>query len=161
MASPYRVPLISQATPELCWEASGRMMWLWKHQGERSTVQEAGYRSAAGTFTRINRGLSDSEALVYYNALGLRQARTVSKDIVKKLLAGSPVVFSDVNQARGHAMVAIYYCPVQRIYTVNNPCGVQSMNIASGGGQCTATAVVLPAQTVEGNLGAFVWHWPS
>jgi hypothetical protein len=162
MAIRHQVPLISQATSSLCWEACGQMMWHWKHRDQKIGDRSANYRRTAGPYARMNRGLTEAELLVYYNTLGLRQARTAtSREIIRTLLANSPVVFSDVTQAAGHAMVAVHHCTVQRAYTANNPCGHQSMNFGSGAGQCTATAVVLPAPGVERNVGTFVWYWAS
>jgi hypothetical protein len=137
-------------------------MWRWKYSNQSIRDLEASYRRAAGTYARMNRGLTEGELLPYYNALGLRQVRTAtSKNVVKVLLQTSPVVFADVTKGAGHAMVAIYHCPVQNAYTANNPCGVSNMNFGSGAGQCTATAIVLPASDVERYLGTFVWYWAS
>jgi hypothetical protein len=60
----WQVPLISQTTVKLRWEACARMMWQWHYKNFN------GYASKAGDYSKLDKGLSEEEMDLFYKQLG-------------------------------------------------------------------------------------------
>lgn len=69
----WRVPIISQRTLNLCWDACGRMMWEWRYRNNPRMRNL--YNQKAGNYARMNRGLSEQQMDIFYRRLGIRSLR--------------------------------------------------------------------------------------
>ena len=152
----HRVPMYSQPTIELCWEACGRMMWHWR----RGSLN--GYQQAAGRYAQMSRGLSENELDAFCRQLGLRSLSPATGTDLLRLLAKAPVYFVGADQNGKHAMVAVGYDLAAASYAVNNPCSVMSVNFDENDnsiGSCQAGSTNLSFVAVEKELGRFLWYW--
>lgn len=152
----YRVPMYTQSTIALCWEACGRMMWHWK----RGNL--TGYPQAAGRYLQMARGLHDPELDAFCRQLGMQSLSPAKGTDLLRLLAKGPVYFVGADQNGKHAMVAVGYDLAAANYAVNNPCSVMSINFDVTGnstGSCQAGSTNLSFVGVEGTLGRFLCYW--
>jgi hypothetical protein len=152
----YRVPMYTQSTIALCWEACGRMMWHWR----RGNL--TGYPQAAGRYLQMARGLQEPELDAFCRQLGMQSLSPARGTDLLRLLAKGPVYYVGADQNGKHAMVAVGYDLAAASYAVNNPCSVLSINFdenASATGSCQAGSTNLAFVGVEGDLGRFLWHW--
>ena len=161
MAQCHDVPVISQKTIQLCWEACAQMMWHWRYRSKSKAELESSYREAAGAYLRINKGLVENEMNIFYRQLGMRSAERPNADIIRHQLERSPVIFTSIAQTQGHAMVAAYYDAAKNSYLVVNPCGLMEISFdLDGHDSCQAMGAHLSAANAEKNLGMFMWYWP-
>lgn len=152
----WQVPVISQRTLSLCWEASARMLWGWRYKNSKQCWNM--YSQKAGTYARINNGLSEQRMDVFYRQLGIRSLRNPSGKNIQHALKWSPVIVTSTKQAQGHALVVIGHN--SRRYTVINPCAVQVVNFARpGSDSCTAASKPLHVSEIESQLGQYIWYW--
>jgi hypothetical protein len=152
--SKWAVPILSQKTGALCWEACARMVWHWKH----GSMQ--GYKAAAGRFLKRQDGLPQSEMDVFYKALGMRSIAHPGASDLQRALGRSPAIFTSIEKAAGHAMVAAGF--VGGIYQIIDPCFEAVVTFNEDGSDsmvCTGGTTPRPAVAVEGPLGVFIWHW--
>jgi len=147
----WPVPVLSQTTPNMCWEACARMMWQWRH---KNTTH---YVARAGAFATRNTGLTQLQMDAFYKQLGMRSLPNSKGANLRHALKWSPVIFTDVNQASGHAMVLTGYDAAR--YTVANPCAVQALDFESGSNTCSAGTLQRTENQVERPLGSFIWYW--
>lgn len=147
----FRVPVCSQRTADLCWEACARMLWHWRYNSL------SGYAQRAGNYPSLNRGLTENEMNRFYQQLGLRSLRPARGANIRHALQWTPVIFTSIRQATGHAMVATNYN--NGIYSVINPCAVEAANFTSNSEVCPAGPAASPAAQVEGTLGSYIWYW--
>src|SRR5262249_36605966 len=110
------VPIISQSTPSLCWEACARMMWYWKHRGEPG--KEAGYTQAAGRYLRVTRGLGDNEMDTFYRSLGMAGEKNPNGEGLRRRVQKSPVVTVWGRGASGHAVLVNGYDERRQCYSL-------------------------------------------
>ncbi len=152
----WQVPVISQRTPSLCWEACARMLWGWHHGNKPDSSNM--YAKRAGNYTRMNQGLSEQHMDAYYRQLGIRSLqRPLGKNILHAL-QWSPVIVTSISQVQGHALVVIGYNSGK--YEVINPCAVQMVNFGQPGeGSCTAASTMLPDSEIDNKLGKYIWYW--
>jgi hypothetical protein len=152
----WQVPVISQSTLNLCWEACGRMLWGWRN---RTTTQSwTNYATRAGAYARMNSGLSEQQMDSFYRQIGIRSLQGPQGKNIRHALKWSPVILTSVRQAQGHALVVVGHTSVN--YTVINPCGVQAVDFdQAGADSCAAATIQLAASTVEAELGQFIWYW--
>ncbi len=149
--APYAVPLYSQKTIELCWEACGRIMWEWRHKNLTA------YTKAAGTFLTVSTGLTQKDMDRFYIQLGLQSLPNPKGANLRYALGWSPVIFTDVDKARGHAMVLTGHSGTW--YTVVNPCAQMVLDFTGGSDTCTAGIVSLRTTDVEKKVGSYMWYW--
>jgi len=147
----WSVQNFSQSTPKLCWEASARMMWQWKNKNLD------GYSEKAAQYLNTDRGLTQQEMDKFYRTLGLRSLSGAEGKNLRYALQWSPVVFTDINKASGHAMVATGY--YNGVYTVANPCAVMSVDFDTGADACTAGTLRRTKDQVDKPLGSYIWYW--
>lgn len=152
----YNVPIISQKTISLCWEACGHMMWEWKYRNNAPT--RAQYAKKAGKYAKMNTGLTGKQCDPFYKQLGMRSLQNASGANVLHALRWTPVVFSSVSQATGHMMIAIGNA--NGTYSIVNPCAVMAINFgSSAGNSCTAGTNNLAQAKVDKELGHHIWYW--
>src|SRR5580658_432134 len=97
----WTIHVYTQRTAQLCWEACGRMMWHWKHNG----LHVKTYSEKAGNFLLVQTGLVDKDLDQFYRRLGMRGARA-SGSCWRQALVLSGVIFTQGYKGRGHALVA-------------------------------------------------------
>jgi hypothetical protein len=139
------------------------MMWHWRHRHWPRDKRDDTYRAAAGTYLEKNSGLNQTEMDFFYRKLGMRSVPSPTESDLLQRLDKGPVIFTSMSKRAGHAMMALYYDDRLLSYRIVNPCGVQAVNFDDEGDSaapCTATSVSLPAHTIVGELGQFIWYWP-
>ena len=99
----WKVPVYSQSTLSLCWEACGRMMWHWRHNSLN------GYSAKAASYLNIRTGLAQVQLNGFYTTLGLRPLRNPGGKNIHHALHWTPVVFTSTSKVSGHAMVAVEF----------------------------------------------------
>jgi Papain-like cysteine protease AvrRpt2 len=151
----WRVPVLSQSTLNLCWEACGRMLWGWRHT--TSPQSWTTYATRAGRFGTLNTGLAENQMDGFYLQLGIRSLQAPQGKNIRHALKWSPVIITSVHQAQGHAMVVVGH--TGSAYTIINPCGVQAVDFDTGVDSCSAATTPLPLATVDGALGQYIWYW--
>ena len=147
----WTVQNFSQSTAKLCWEACGRMVWQWRHKGLN------GYNQKAGNYLSLNTGLTQQQMDLFYKMLGLRSLLGAKGANLRHALTWTPVIFTDINKASGHAMVAAGFN--NGAYTVVNPCAVMSVDFDTGADSCAAGSLQRTAAQVEKPLGSYIWYW--
>jgi len=149
----WTVPVYTQRTANLCWEACARMMWEWRFK----TLN--GYGTKAGPYLKLDRGLTELQMDVFYKQLGLRSLPGPKGANLRHALTWTPVIFTDVGQTAGHAMVLAGFSGGQ--YRVVNPCAVMSIDFGTGTGSavCGSGTILRAATDVETPLGKFMWYW--
>lgn len=151
----WNVPVISQRSTALCWEASARMLWGWKH---RTSAQSwATYKAKAGPFAELNTGLIEKQMDVFYKQLGIRSLESPQGKNIRHALKWTPVIITSVAQMQGHAMVVVGHSGAG--YRIVNPCGVMEVDFESDEAVCGAATKLLSNAAVEGELGKFIWYW--
>jgi hypothetical protein len=149
----YRVPVYSQQTLALCWEACGKMMWHWRHKNLND------YSKKAGDYLKLNKGLTEEEMDLFYKQLGLRSLPHPKGANLRHALRWSPVIFTEIGKGPGHAMVAGGYDDKTRKYTVINPCLVQVVDFGGGPNTCAQGTVPREIRKVDRQLGKYIWYW--
>jgi len=98
---------IAQRTPNLCWEACAKMLYLWKHRTDKGA--EAKYEELAASYVKLNRALSlgDPVAVEFFHKLGAKRYKKVKIETLAVLLKTSPVVVGWTAETGGHAFVVI------------------------------------------------------
>jgi len=147
----WTVPVYTQKTVSLCWEACARMLWHWRFKSL------AGYTAKAGTFLSVGTGLTEAQMDVFYKSLGLRSWPKPKGANVRHALGWTPVIFTSVDKVSGHAMVLAGFNGTS--YSVVNPCGLMSVDFDSGTDSCSATTALLPPADIEKPLGTLIWYW--
>jgi papain like cysteine protease AvrRpt2 len=151
----WQVPVISQSTINLCWEACGRMLWGWRNK--TTAASWANYAARAGAFGTLNAGLIERQMDTYYRQLGIRSLEGAQGKNIRYALKWSPVIITSVSQAQGHAMVVVGHGPGS--YRVVNPCALLELDFETDTNVCSAATKSLPATSVDGQLGKFIWYW--
>lgn len=147
----WTVPVYTQRTANICWEACARMMWEWRFKNLN------GYASKAGAYLTLDRGLTQLQMDVFYRQLGLRSLAGPRGANLRHALSWTPVIFTDVGQAAGHAMVLAGFAGGN--YRVVNPCAVMTVDFGAGTAGCTSGVISRIAAVVERPLGQFMWYW--
>lgn len=152
----WKVPVISQRTTSLCWEACGRMLWAWR---KKSTPQSRKmYSLKAGTYGRMKQGLFEQQMDVFYRQLGIRSLKNPSGENIRHALKWTPVIVTSVDKGKGHAMVVTGHNKGK--YSIINPCAVQVVNFATpSGDSCSAASILIPEQGIDKSLGQYIWYW--
>ncbi len=88
-------------------------MWQW----HRKSL--AAYTAHSGKYATRKTGLTEQEMGVFHKQLGMRSLSQPKGANLRDALTFSPVVFTDMNQTGGHAMVVAGYNDGK--YTVVNP----------------------------------------
>ena len=152
----FNVPIISQKTAYMCWEACGHMMWDWMYR--TNAAKKAQYAKTAGKFAKLNTGLTGNQCEPFYKQLGLRVLKNASGANVRHALRWSPVVFSSVSKATGHMLIATGNA--NGTYTIVNPCAIMAIDFdTTSGGTCEAGATNLSQTQVDKELGHHIWYW--
>jgi hypothetical protein len=76
---------------------------------------------------------------------------------LKHALKWTPVIFTDIDQVSGHAIVAIEH--IGNYYTVINPCARQVVHFDGQPDSCSGGTLPLTSAQVEGKLGQYIWYW--
>jgi hypothetical protein len=129
------------------------MLWDWRFKSLAS------YSAQAGTFLNVTTSLNDAQMDSFYTQLGLRGLSAPKGKNLRHALSWTPVVFTSVNQAAGHAMVLAGFNQLTWQYTVINPCLHETVDFVSGGDSCSAGTVPRTVNDVEGSLGGRMWYW--
>lgn len=150
----WKVPVYTQSTANLCWEACARMLWAWRFK------QLNDYKATAGSYATLNRGLTENEMDIFYKLLGLRSLSGPAGKNLRFALTWSPVIVDSIDKETnaGHALVLIGFDGHN--YTVINPCAIQQIDFDKESSVCVSpsTKPQAPAQ-VEKSLGRFMWYW--
>jgi hypothetical protein len=149
--SRHKVPIFTQSTISLCWEAVARMMWAWKNMGL------TGYKERAGSYLNAAGGLSETQMDEFYRALGMRSMAGVSSGNLTHALTFSPVAFVLREGGFGHALCATGSNGGSIL--INNPCSQQVVDFETDSASCSASEVALSSKKVDSNLGRFIWYW--
>jgi hypothetical protein len=149
----WQVPVHSQNSIKLCWEACGKMLWDWRFKNL------AGYNAKAGNFLNVTTGLQGAQMDVFYTQLGLRGLAAPKGKNLRHALSWTPVIFTNVDKATGHAMVLAGFNQLTRKYTVVNPCLHETLDFDSGSDGCNAGTIERTVNEVEGSLGNRMWYW--
>jgi hypothetical protein len=147
----WKVPVYGQRTLTVCWEACARSMWHWRYKNLKN------YAKRAGNYVKRNSGLNEVQMDLFYRQLGLRSLKNAKGANLKHALKWTPVIFTDIDQISGHAMVAIEH--IGNYYTVINPCARQVVHFDGQPDSCSGGTVPLPSAQVEGKLGQYIWYW--
>lgn len=147
----WTVPVYSQSSLALCWEACGRMMWYWRHKNLD------GYSAKAGAYLNIKSGLGQTQLNRFYTTLGMKSVTNASGAKLRNYLGRSPVIFTLTNRVSGHALVAVRTPPDK--YGVINPCAVEAVSFGEGTDSCTGGTVLLKRSDVDSTLGPYLWYW--
>jgi hypothetical protein len=147
----WNVAVITQKTASLCWEACGKMLWQWKFNNIKA------YDAKAAKYLTLDKGLTEKQMDDFYKQLGLRSLRAAQGENLRHALKWTPVIFTDINQEGGHAMVASGF--EDGIYTVVNPCLVQAVDFENDIATCTAGISKRKKDDVDKPLGSYIWYW--
>ena len=147
----WTVPVYSQRTLSLCWEACARMMWHWRHKGLK------GYKKRAGSYLNRTGGMSQDQLNIFYRHLGMKFRKNPTGDHLRQALRVTPAIFSTMSRVSGHAMVARGHNKGK--YTVINPCAQQIVSFGGGADSCSAGGVELTETYVDSRLGLYIWYW--
>jgi hypothetical protein len=131
------------------------MMWHWKHNG----LNVKTYSEKAGNFLLVQTGLVDKDLDQFYRRLGMRGARA-SGSSLRQALVHSPVIFTQGDKVRGHALVAAGANTDS--YEVVNPCQVESVDFEDEGESatvCQGGRAQIASGLIDPNLGALIWYW--
>ena len=152
----HNVPIISQKTISMCWEACGHMMWDWMYRNDAS--KRAQYAKSAGKYAKMNTGLNGKQCDPFYKQLGMRALQNASGANVRHALRWSPVIISSVSKATGHMMIAIGHANGN--YSILNPCATMIMDFDSTtGDSCTGGTTINATAKVDKELGHYIWYW--
>jgi ABC-type bacteriocin/lantibiotic exporter with double-glycine peptidase domain len=151
--SVWKVPVVSQKTAKLCWEACSRMMWEWRFKSDK------GYATKAKGCATLDKGLTEDEMDHFYKLLALRSLPSPVAANLRHALKWSPVIITSIQQSQGHAMVVAGFTHSK--YIVVNPCAVESVDFdeEADSASCQAKSLELSPSTVEGSLGKYIWYW--
>lgn len=155
----WRVPPVAQKTDRLCWEASARMAYTWRY-GNRTYPPP---RARDFFESHQNRGATEPELMQFYRQLGMRRFRRISGIGLLGALQRSPVIFTEMDQVSGHAMIARGWDLQRGVYIVNNPAARTVIDFSSSGSNdsvnITASKVLRSFRKVDPNLGLWLWSW--
>ena len=155
---PWQVPVIPQQNPRLCWEACGRMLWVWRHANAPEVWSE--YARRAGAFSKMTHELTEPRMDQYYRQLGLRSSRSTSGQDLRKALKTGPVIVATAERTRGHAMVVIGH--EMGNYLLVDPSRVHVWDFGEVDGvEVLQTISPLPFSELdlESILGTYSWFW--
>jgi ABC-type bacteriocin/lantibiotic exporter with double-glycine peptidase domain len=148
----WTVPVYTQRTPNLCWEACARMMWHWRHKNLDT------YGKAAGTYLNLDTGLTQWQMDAFYKQLGLRSLTGARGVNLRHALGWTPVIVTNSDQVTGHAMVLAGVNANQ--YTVVNPCAIEAVDFEKNSAVCSSAGILsLTRAEVEKPLGSYMWYW--
>jgi hypothetical protein len=152
----WQVPVISQSSLYLCWEACGRMLFGWRYKNNPQCWKI--YAQKAGIYTQVNQGLTEPRMDSFYRQLGIRSLKNPSGKNIRHALKWTPVIVTSTKQATGHAIVIIGHNGLT--YSTINPCGVQVVDFGNpSGSSCTAASIPLKESEIENSLGEYIWYW--
>jgi hypothetical protein len=151
----YTVPVISQKTASMCWEACGHMMWDWYYRNNKTKLAQ--YTKKAGSYARMNKGLTENQMSPFYALLGLRVLKNPGGANVRHALKWTPVIVTSIDQQQGHAMVIAGFANGE--YTVVNPCAVQTIDFSSNANTCTGGTKKMKQNDIDSKLGTRIWYW--
>src|SRR5262245_51200313 len=149
--SNWNVPMYSQRTPEICWEACAHMLFDWRHAG--NPAMQAGYAAMMAGIQL--RGLTHQQMDLVYTRLGFRTLRNPAGANIRHALGWSPVIATWVDQAMGHAMVVKGHQHGR--YIVANPCARQEIDFGTGANSCVAGELRLAQAEFDNKLGDHMW----
>lgn len=157
MAIHWNVPLIAQS-PEMCWEAVGHMMWLFRYPGD-----EVGYRKKASRYLKMNRGLGTDECDTFYRTLGMLANRQIDQNWLRHQIHLGPIILLIDPNKYAHAMIWIGRDHQDWIFV--NPEAVSSVDFDVDPNK-PAKETVQAAQEVRLLASSFTisdvgWWWPS
>ena len=155
MALWNNIPVFSQRTLALCWEACGRMMWHWRYRN--NSQQRGKYNQKAGNYLSTTTGLTEPQMTTFYQQLGIRSLANPGGRNVRHALRWTPVIVTSLGQRTGHAMIVAGHN--RGSYSVINPCGVQVVNFGGGADSCSAATIPIAEAQLDGNLGTRIWYW--
>src|SRR5215472_5092393 len=156
MSLGHRVPLISQKSIRLCWEACGHMLWNWHYNNDKNT--RAKYEVRAGNYVNMDRGLSIEEMDHFCKLLGLRSLGPPKGANIIYALKWSPVIATSVDQVAGHAMVIDGYHGPD--YMIINPCAQMAVSFdTENSDSCTVGRTRMERTELDGKLGKLIWYW--
>jgi ABC-type bacteriocin/lantibiotic exporter with double-glycine peptidase domain len=145
------VPVYSQRTLSLCWEACAKIMWHWRYKSL------SGYEKKAGDYLKINSGISHAEMDRFYTTLGMRSLKKPAGKNLRHALQWTPVIFTLTDKVSGHALVAVGYN--NNKFEVINPCAIETISFEEGADSCKGGSVPLEKIYVERLLGSYIWYW--
>lgn len=151
----HDVPLVSQPTEYLCWEACGRAMWLWHHHKKL-----IGYDKKGASWVTLQKGLTFQEMTSFYTALGLRELGGATGAKLRNALGWSPVVCCRGDRVQGHAMVVKGLAGDR--YFIMDPSGkLEVVFDEAGGATASPTAAItkIPRVEFEKTLYPKIWYW--
>jgi ABC-type bacteriocin/lantibiotic exporter with double-glycine peptidase domain len=153
----WKVPVLSQTSERRCWEACARMLWKWRYKSLRA------YARKAGNWATLDRGLDEEDMNKFYKLLGMRSLGSPRPINLQTRLNTSPIIFTDKDRVRGHAMVLAGFDGSK--YTVINPCAIERVDFGDEGTGSDAVACQAKIMrgydrsAVEGPLGNYIWYW--
>jgi hypothetical protein len=150
----WKVPVHKQKTAKLCWEACARMMWHWRFKNLNH------YKSKAGSYLSLSKGLEEPEMDIFYKSLGLRSHSDPVGTDLRLALKGSPVIFDEISEDStwGHAAVLVGFDGTT--YVTINPCSTQTVDFATDEVMCShASHINRRIAAVEEHLGRYIWYW--
>ncbi len=132
-------------------------MWDWRYRS--NAAQKARYSEVAGPDARALRGRTHVEMAVFYARLGMRSLRNPRGINLRHALNWTPVIFTSVHEATGHAMVAVGYRDLS--YHIVNPCGTMQVSFEEGADDdtCAAGTAAIPRDQTDEMLGEMIWYW--
>jgi hypothetical protein len=152
----WKVPVYSQRTLNLCWEACARMLWGWKYKNTPASMSN--YIQKAGAYATLSQGLTEQQMDTFYRRLGMRSLRNPSGKNIRHALKWSPVIANQIKHQPWHALVVIGFN--NRKYKIINPCGVEVVSFdQTGGDSCTASSSLIQESILENELGKYIWYW--
>ena len=147
----WKVPVISQSSGYLCWEACARMMWKWRFN------KLDGYTQKAGAYAKVDKGLSEDEMDKFYKVLGLRSLKGPKGADIQASLESSPVIVTSIEELDGHACVMAGFNNGK--YIEVNPCALETVDFETNSMKCDAKTLKLQPSNVEKSLGHYIWFW--
>ena len=146
----WNVPAYTQRTPDVCWEACGRMLWDWRYRADPEMKSK--YALKVRGIVNIVRRLSYAEVDIVYRRLGLRGLKNPQGQNVRHALTWTPVIVISVYPNLKHARVISGH--INGRYSVIDPCG------QNNGVKCLGvTESEMAAFVIDSRLGDFMWYW--
>ncbi len=141
-----------QRTPDICWEATLRMMWHWRYKGDADKLGE--YNRRLVNLVTVDRRLSDIQMDRLYLHFGLRSLANPQGKNVRHALGWSPVTVIVSDPQIGDHAVVISGSTADGRYVVVDPCGVHNRIECLAANETTRSAA-----DIDGKLGFFIWYW--
>jgi hypothetical protein len=147
----WKVPVFTQSSAKLCWEACARMMWKWRFK------DLDGYAAKAGDYAKLDKGLIEDELDTFYKILGLRSLVGPKGKNLQFALSWSPVIITAGDRSQAHACVLAGF--ENGKYIEVNPCSVESVDFETDSTTCEAKTLKIKSADLEGGLGKYMWYW--